>query len=238
MARRKQSRGKCTYCGKDYTRAGMSRHLAACPERQAAIDQADAGRGKTQPIYHIVVQGAYAPDYWLHLEIPGQSTLDQFDYYLRAIWLECCGHLSMFKIGGNYYTDPRAMDGMFDDQPLTVKAQQVLGEGFRFEYEYDFGSTTYLALHVVSERQGRPTTTSARPVALMARNDEPNYSCALCDQQAEVVCAYCQYDPDEPSLFCADHIADHEMHEEALLDLVNSPRTGECAYDGPAEPPY
>jgi len=30
----------------------------------------------------------------------GSATLAKLDDYLRAIWLECCGHLSKFTIGG------------------------------------------------------------------------------------------------------------------------------------------
>jgi len=30
----------------------------------------------------------------------GSATLTKLDDYLRAIWLECCGHLSKFTIGG------------------------------------------------------------------------------------------------------------------------------------------
>ena len=182
MARKKQSRGECAFCHQEYTRAGMSKHLAACAERQAVIAEANTGRGKKQPLYHLLVQGTYAPDYWLHLEVPGQSTLEQLDEYLRAIWLECCGHLSQFKIGDDYFTDPRYADGMFAYRPMMVKAQQVLAKGLKFEHEYDFGSTTYLALRVVDERQGKPVT--SRPVALMARNREPEYPCDLCDRPA------------------------------------------------------
>jgi hypothetical protein len=36
MARRKQSRGKCTFCGREMTRGGLVRHLKACPQREEA----------------------------------------------------------------------------------------------------------------------------------------------------------------------------------------------------------
>ena len=34
------------------------------------------------------------------LEMRGSATLAKLDDYLRAIWLECCGYLSGFTIGG------------------------------------------------------------------------------------------------------------------------------------------
>ena len=37
--------------------------------------------------------------------------------------------------------------------------------------------------------------------------------------------------------FCDAHAEEHE-HDDMLMALVNSPRTGMCGYDGPAEPPY
>ena len=51
-----------------------------------------------QPCYHLLVRDAYNRDFWLHLEMNGRSTLKDLDRYLRAIWLECCGHLSQFSV--------------------------------------------------------------------------------------------------------------------------------------------
>jgi len=49
-------------------------------------------------LYHLQVQDDWGGDFWLHLEMPGKATLEDLDYYLRAIWLECCGHLSQFSL--------------------------------------------------------------------------------------------------------------------------------------------
>ena len=45
-----------------------------------------------------------APLYWLDLEIKTDSKLRQLDDLLRKVWLECCGHLSAFKIDGLRYS--------------------------------------------------------------------------------------------------------------------------------------
>ena len=38
---------------------------------------------------------------------------------------------------------------------------------------------------------------------------------------------------------CEDDAGAHSDHEDyGRLPLVNSPRSGVCAYDGPAEPPW
>ena len=36
--------------------------------------------------------------------MPASDTLADLDDFLRAIWLECCGHLSEFTIGGTSYS--------------------------------------------------------------------------------------------------------------------------------------
>ena len=102
MSGRKQSRGDCVFCGRNLTKSGLSRHLKSCPARQQAIDSAPKRTrgGKALQLYHLLVQDAGAPDFWLHLEMPGRAQLEDLDYYLRAIWLECCGHLSQFSVGG------------------------------------------------------------------------------------------------------------------------------------------
>jgi hypothetical protein len=58
MARKMQSRGKCTFCGREMTRSGLAKHLAACPRRKEAMSAADCGPGTEQVLYHLQVQDA------------------------------------------------------------------------------------------------------------------------------------------------------------------------------------
>ena len=69
------------------------------------------------------MQDKWSGSYWLHLEIRGNDTLKDLDYYLREIWLECCGHLSSFDFGEVLYTQ------IFDD-----------GMGYKEEQQYQSGS--------------------------------------------------------------------------------------------------
>lgn len=97
----------------------------------------------------------------------------------------------------------------------------------RFEYEYDFGSTTTLQLTVVAERIGRIGRPAAR---LPARNTGPVWPCAVCGQPATVVCTYCLGD-ERSAVACAQHARQHQCGEtEGLLPVVNSPRMGMCGY--------
>src|SRR5258708_38310058 len=168
MGRKTQSRGRCAYCGREMTKGGLSRHLADCTQRLEAIAAAGAGAGKTQTLYHLQVQDAYGGDFWLHLEMNGSATLKELDRYLRAIWLECCGHLSEFSLGG-WGSRKIAM---------TKMADQVFQPDLQLTHIYDFGTSSETLIKVVGTRQGQPTT--RHPIALMARNDLPAATCMQC----------------------------------------------------------
>ncbi len=240
MANRKQSTGACAYCGKEMTRGGLARHLRSCAQRQQTIATADARRGQDQTLYHLQVQDAWAGNHWLHLEMRGNATLDDLDSYLRAIWLECCGHLSAFEIGPVRYTQ-LFDDGMGygEEKSMNVRVHRLFRPGMEIPYEYDFGTTSELLIKVVDQREGKPTTKN--PIVLMARNAFEPPPCAECDQPATQLCAECIWEEEAEAFFCATHAEEHAEdmeHEDMLMSVVNSPRTGMCGYDGPAEPPY
>lgn len=219
------SRGSCEYCGRSLTRGGMTRHLRSCARRRDVIEAADAGMERTTSLLHLQVQDWMSGAYWLQLEVDGSARLRELDRYLRAIWLECCGHLSAFSTGG-----PVA-----DDLPMTRKLASVFHAGAEVTHIYDFGTETALQLKLVDERQG--TRTTARPIALMARNAPPSFVCEQCDAPASRVCLECASNG-EPGLLCDRHARGHPHTDYGMAPLVNSPRTGICGYDGPAVPPY
>jgi hypothetical protein len=225
MARREQSRGKCAFCGREMTRGGLSKHLAACPQRKEAIGAADRGPGKVQALYHLQVQDAWAGDFWLHLEMNGSATLADLDDYLRAIWLECCGHLSQFSIGG------------WSGAEISKRRQveQVFRPGLELTHIYDFGTESQTLVKAVDVRTGKSLT--EHPIYLMARNIVPEAPCQVCGQPAAWLCIDCWDESDEPAFLCEEHADEHE-HGEGLMAFVNSPRVGMCGYNGPAEPPY
>ncbi len=133
----------------------------ACQERRqpppANLPAAhEAGKGQPERLFHIRVEGAHAPEYWLDLEISASTTLTRLDDYLRAIWLECCGHLSAFEIDGiRYEVATEGVDfdlfAVYDEPPKPMKSARlgrILRPGLTFLHEYDFGSTTELKLKV------------------------------------------------------------------------------------------
>ena len=227
MAQRTQSRGKCTLCGREMANAGLTRHLPACPQRKEAISEANQAPGEEQALYHLRVRDAWQRDFWLHLEMRGSATLADLDHYLRAIWLECCDHLSRFSIGG--------WSG--DEIPKRTRAGRIFEPGVELTHIYDFGTSSETMIAVVGVREGQALT--AHPIMLMARNNRPEADCMECEQPASWLCMECLYEWDRAGTLCDQHVKAHP-HEDygEPIPLVNSPRVGMCGYCGPADPPY
>jgi hypothetical protein len=226
MAASERSRGACAYCGREMTRGGMSRHLAGCAARLQAAAAADAKAGAAGTLVHLQVRDDFSGDYWLNLEVDAAATLKQLDGYLRAIWLECCGHLSQFSAGG--------WRGRTIGMARQVGA--VFHPGVELTHIYDFGTESVTLLKAVDVRQGKRTT--RHPIALMARNAAPVLECQECGARATRLCMQCVYDERRGTL-CDPHAATHPHDDYGEpMALVNSPRVGMCGYEGPAEPPY
>ncbi len=227
---RQISKGTCTFCHGEFSKSAMTRHLEACQQRIAAEAKAES-RQKAQKTrkFHLVVEGRDLPVYWMHLEITASTTLATLDQFLRNTWLECCGHLSAFEIGGVRY----AVDaGMYDDwnmgeKSMRVRLDKVFNPGQSCSYEYDYGTTTELRLRVISDRE---IATKGNAIQVLARNTPPVIQCEICGKPATEVCSQCIYD--NKGWLCDDCAEDHECGEEMLLPVVNSPRVGMCAYTG------
>jgi hypothetical protein len=228
MTRKKQSKGTCTFCGREMSRGGLSKHLQGCGQRQEAMATAGGAKaGTEQSLYHLLVHDAYDSDFWLHLEMNGQATLNHLDQYLRAIWLECCGHMSQFSIGG----------WRGREIGKSRKIDSVFATGGEVTHIYDFGTSSETLIKPVGTRLGKPLT--GHPIYLMGRNKPPVEECAECGAVAEFYCADCLVDLGEWIFLCRNcrSTHDHDEYGGPLL-LVNSPRVGMCGYTGPADPPY
>jgi len=227
VSRKPESRGTCAYCGETVTRRTVEKHLDTCPPYQENLQAAGASNRPVETLWQLRVQDAYAHDFWLVLEMRGPATLAKLDDYLRAIWLECCGHLSMFTIGGWHG----------DEIAESRKADSIFEPGLVLRHLYDFGTTSETDIRVVGFREGKAT--SKHPIALLARNQMPVAVCQECGQPAKWLCIECLYEEDKTGHLCDEHVEEHP-HEDygEPMPLFNSPRSGVCGYDGPAEPPY
>jgi len=205
--------GTCSLCDRELAKAAMTKHLAACPE--LSLD------GETR--VHIVVEGNPSSIFWLHLAVKRSAKLADVDRFLRAIWLECCDHLSMFRIGGtSYFSSGSDMPG----RKMHVAVEKVLSPELKFDYEYDFGSTTALKLRVLGACPGR---VGAAPIDLLARNNPPALACT-CGKLATEICTECAWENE--GWLCDSCAREYACGEESLLPAVNSPRVGVCGYTG------
>ena len=229
MPRKPHSRGQCLYCGEETAKGGMTKHLAKCAQRAQAVQTSNARKQPVENLWHLRVQAAHSKDFWLDLEMRGSAPLEKLDFYLRAIWLECCGHLSKFTVGG--------WGGY--DVGKARKADDVFAQEMTLLHLYDFGTTSETDIRVVGLRKGQALSKQA--IALMARNNMPEMLCQECHQPADFLCLECLYEGDETNnwFLCAEHAEGHphDQYGEPMA-LVNSPRVGLCGYEGPAEPPY
>ncbi|MGS2763710.1 hypothetical protein [Sinomicrobium sp. M5D2P9] len=246
-----KSTGECLFCKKQYSKAGINRHLKT-HLAEVAI--------QNKPGASFLLKVEPDPGYWmknpffLSLWVDGDTLMHDLDNFLRGIWLECCDHLSAF-------TDPvkrRQREGMwsffeaqemleqgrvkeYEDMmeqakgeiPMSRKAKDVFYEGRKVEYEYDFGSTTHLQLTVM----GAYPSKADKNIVLLSRNEPPAIKCHSCGKEtATEMCSVCGYDDDD-YMFCTKCAKKHAKKCEDFADysgmpIVNSPRTGVCGYQG------
>jgi hypothetical protein len=204
MAERKTSSGNCFVCGVELGKVKMKNHVIK------EHTQAENG----EPALLLKVEGAQDKNYWLLLDIAANAALEDLDWFLRKIWLECCGHISIFY------------QNKYEDELSMRKKIRNFGPGAWLCYEYDMGDTTKLLVSVIAETR-RPKQKD--PVRLLARNVAPVFTCG-CGKPAAYICSECLYEIDNP-FYCASCQEKHE-HEEMMLPISNSPRMGQCAYDG------
>ncbi len=125
--------------------------------------------------------------------------------------------------------------GWEETKNISTPVHKILKKGLKFSYTYDFGSSTYLDLKVVSKLKLSPRT---ELIHLISRNNKPDITCQVCRKKAaEYICSMCAYNED--SLLCKSCASTHaESCEgtEMLLPFINSPRSGVCAYTGDYDP--
>jgi hypothetical protein len=130
---RATSKGICSFCKGEFDKGKMTQHLRYCKQRASSIaaEAEDATKQKTR-LFHLVIEGRYNPQYWLHLEVPASESLATVDDFLRGIWLERFEHLSGFKIGETFYsTEPEDLGfGRFKvlEEGETVEEEEEEGE--------------------------------------------------------------------------------------------------------------
>jgi hypothetical protein len=218
--------GKCLFCNKEFSKAAIGRHLGTHLTQKSK-------EGTPGISYHIKIEedtrGGGSP-YFLNLWVDGDITMNDIDDFLRAIWLECCGHMSGF-------TNPKEKKGwvLFDedeaDELMETETKDMLSKGLKLKYDYDYGSTTKLILTVLEQYP----VELPNGIELLSRNEPLEIMCDTCETEpATQICAVCW---NGPNTFCKKCAKKHaktcdDFAEYAAMPVVNSPRMGVCAYTG------
>ena len=156
-------------------RTGIAKHLQTCKKRVDLYEKAE----KTEKYFELLLYGAYNKDNWLIIQIKENATLDDLDRFIRDIWVECCGHLSVFEIDGvSYEREPDDDFGWGEPAKSTNHTlKQVLTTGMIFNYEYDFGSTTEIMVKVLDHYSAQKQN---EKVVILSRNNPPEFACSIC----------------------------------------------------------
>ena len=211
--RRATTNGICTYCNTEISKNSRSvlSHFLTC--RGGHLIK---GTGSATYVL-LLIQAQYSPHYWLVVKVRSDASMKTIDKFLRDIWLECCGHMSEFS---NKNTTI----------PMTRHLSQVISEGLKIDYIYDFGSSTELTLSMIQTIQD----VDEGNLLILVRNKTPEYECSSCNKKAVAICPYC-IDEGEGFL-CQSCSGQHkcvlEEGEDLLSPLMNSPRDGVCGYTG------
>lgn len=205
------SEGKCLYCNDTFLKKDIARHL------KSHLTAQQKSSPSTDLAYHLKVE---AEEYFLQLLVKGSADFESLDWFLRDIWVDCCQHMSGFN----------GKNGEID---MEDALQDVLVPKMKFTYDYDYGTTTTLQLTVAGTFQ----LEMEEDILLLSRNEPLKIKCSVCKKEpAVVMCRAHNYNIYQ-HLFCVDCAKKHEeicedFEEYASMPVVNSPRMGECGYDG------
>lgn len=210
----KVSSGTCLICRAPVTKRKALKHGMEC------LQTAGWPTGK-KPSLIIMIQGQYNKNYWLIVLARHDARLGDLDRLIRDMWVECCEHLSSFRIGGVMYDS----DDECSTDAMAVPLTDLVAPGSMFSYDYDFGSTTSLDLKVIGETSVAPP--DAR-LCLIARNDRPIIPCDICGGKAGFILD--DLDEETAHYYCSECLESAELDPEYVGIISNSPRDGICGY--------
>ena len=183
----------------------ICRHLLRCIETRTGLrpsrdpSRKDRRRNALKTAY-ISIRSREQP-HWLELGVRCDATLHELDRFLRSLWLECCGHVSHFLIGGATYSavvpkpgDNWRFDPMYDGEEkwrhMGKSVNAAIPVLARFEHEFDYGTSTELVLeHVAFFGELAQWLAPSQPchggkIVILARNDSVR-PCLHCRRPAQ-----------------------------------------------------
>jgi hypothetical protein len=207
-----QSEGHCIFCNEYFSQKDINKHLATHLKTK---EKEDKGK-KTNGYNHIVVE---ADVMFLHLLVRSTCEMEEIDNFLRVIWLDCCGHMSGFHLKKGEIE----MDDIVGN---------VLTPKTKISHDYDYGTTTRTFIKSIKVYD----LDFDDDIVLLSRNESLKIMCSLCNTKpATVLCSVCLWESN--AYFCKTCSKKHaktcdDFEDYARMDVVNSPRMGECGYEG------
>lgn len=150
----------CPTCDKKFGSIKIHSHYPACI---ASKYSEYAGH-----IVSFTSHGITGKLHFLYCIFPSNTTLSTLDTFMRKIWCECCGHMSMFV---NADRDEYDKNSKIKDYP----------DDTRMIYEYDMGTSTTVYVTFHSTLSG---SNSIKNPLIIARNSEIVYKCKKCKSKA------------------------------------------------------
>ena len=256
--------GICSICGKTLSGNRIRRHLLQCIRATYGLTVVERTRGRgrnsSPDTLHISVRAQESP-HWIELGVRSDATLHELDRFLKSVWLECCGHLSHFEIGGVAHSTMVPMPGeSFPFEPMdeyeaqwrhmAITVREAILPYTGFEHQFDYGHPTDLVLEHVAVYEGLAQTLSpsqpwnGQKTVVLARN-HPLHSCLHCGRPAEWSIPQDPDDDEDPDDELSDWYGEPDdidrgtVHfcgecapdDDALVVLPNSPRQGVDCYD-------
>ena len=197
--------GTCNLCQATVAGNRIRRHLLRCIEARTGLSpsrdpQRRVRRRNALKTAYISVSSKEQP-HWLELGVRSDATLDELDRFLRALWLECCGHMSHFEIDGVTYSaavpkpgDDWIFEPMYDGEETWRHMGKNINTAIpvltKFQHEFDYGSPTELVLeHVAVFGELAQWLVSSQPwhggkIVILARNDSVR-PCLRCRRPAQ-----------------------------------------------------
>lgn len=206
----------CYYCDKELNSRNIKSHVKRCKVMHDNIEAKKKVNNKTREQFIISMVPKYgSKDYCIYISIDKSLTLQDLDSFIRDVWVECCGHLSLFKIDDREF-----------ERTKNIRLSDILNVGIKFEYEYDFGSTTELKLEVVDSLT---VSQDFSRIEIIARSKEVVHKCEQCGADTRL------YDGLNEEWVCESCAEDLDKEYIEEIDYCNSPRDGVCGYCGSKE---
>lgn len=254
--------GTCFLCRQAVAGNRIRRHLPRCVETHTGLRADRDPRRRSwrrigQKTAHISVRSRERP-HWLELGVRCDVTLYELDAFLRSVWLECCGHLSNFRINGETYSivvplpgTGRRFEPEYDYEENLKHMGRTINAAVpprsRFRHEYDYGTPTELELEYVAVygelvQAVAPTQPwHGGRIVILGRN-HPLRACLRCGRPAQwkFVPEYGEYEEyddelyEEEGVLCEDDLDPMTFCDDCapvdgdFIPLTNSPRSGEA----------